>query len=126
MKWFSRLQDKRRDREDSFEQGTTKGILGTAFSMVLIIINGAFGLMHVFALRDAVMRFSQERFIFWTWRFIEASAAIIFSICWLVMVFVLQHLYEKDFRRSWLPIRFLIVLAVQIVLYYLTIWYVLR
>ena len=128
MKWFSRLQDMRHTIKNSSEKGSPKEIMGTALSMILIFINGALGVIHLFALREAVTRFTQDNFVVWAWRLsaVDFVAGIILVICWLVMVFVLQYLYEKDFRRSWIPKRFLIVLAIQVVLYYATVWYAFR
>jgi len=92
-------------------------ILRVLVSIVFLIIHGAIGIVHLFTLRDLVMMYAQQHSDVFSWRFIELIAAIILSIVWLVLISVLQHFYEKDLKISWFPKRFLIVLAIQLVLY---------
>ena len=117
MTWFSRRQDKSGDTE-----GTASSIISTTMSMVFIIINGTIGVMHMFALRDLIMAIVQLSVTFWAWRFAEIAAGILLSIGWLVLILVLQNLYEKDFKRSWIPKRFLIFTAIQLVFFGVTVW----
>jgi len=54
---------------------------------------------------------------FWSWNFIETATVIILVILWLVMVYVGQHFYEKEVTIRWVPKLFIVITAVQLVLY---------
>lgn len=110
MMLYSHLQD---NTEDSVMSKIFRFVL----SIIFLIIHGGIGIVHLFALRDLLMMFVERHFTMWSWRFIELAAAVVLCISWLVLINVLQHLYEKDLKSSWIPKRFLIILAVQLALY---------
>ena len=103
--------------QDNIEDRMIIKIFRFILPIIFLIIHGGIGIVHLFSLRDLLMLFVQRHITIWSWRFIELSAAIVLCIGWLALINILQHLYEKDLKVSWLPKRFLIVLGVQLVLY---------
>jgi len=103
--------------QDNTEDGMLTKVFRFILPVIFLIIHGGIGIVHLFALRDLLMMFVQRHITIWSWRFIELAAAIVLCISWLVLINVLQHLYEKDLKTSWIPKRFLIVLGIQLVLY---------
>jgi len=103
--------------QDNADDTMGHKIIRFTLPIIFLIIHGGIGIVHLFALRDLLMMFVQRYVTFWSWRFIELAAAIVLCISWLVLINVLQHLYEKDLKISWIPKRFLIVLGIQLALY---------
>lgn len=71
-------------------------------SYVLSGVTCVIGFFLWFLLRDLVNTLlAVSPLTSWSYRFIEISAFIIFGVCWLIMAFTSQHMYEKEFRRGW-------------------------
>jgi len=87
-------------------------------SLAYVAVNGTLGVPLIFYIRDSVMLIAEMMGItFWSWNFIETATVIILVILWLVMVYVGQHFYEKEVTVRWVPKLFIVITAVQLVLY---------
>ena len=95
-------------------------------SLACVAVNAAIGVPQLFtihrAFNAAIVLRSGIRF--WAWNFIEMVSAIVLCIAWLVMVYVLQHVYEKGFVHSWIPKTFIIFTIIQLALYGLVYLYI--
>jgi len=120
MTRFLRLRDR-------FKTGSSKPTIPQMLlSLLCMAVNGAIGVPQLFtmhrAFNTAIVLHTDIRF--WAWDFIEMVSAIILCIAWLAMVYILQHVYEKEFTRGWIPKTFIIFTCIQLLAYGLVYLYI--
>ena len=86
-------------------------------SILLVCINGLIGFFYWFTFRQLVIHILANSSInIWAWRFVDMVTFMLYGVIWLVSIHILQHFYEKEFKKRWVPRIFIGVTVIQILL----------